>query len=82
MKVPNESHPGWVKAISGKESYAYEFLATKILMGRLNLLYQRNPSPETIKSCVTELRSFFEKNQHIPKAQADLIKIFGDTVTK
>jgi hypothetical protein len=82
MIIPDESDPGWVRAISGQDSPKYDLLATKILLGRLSLIYEMNPSPETTRKCVAELRAFFVRNKDTPKAQADLMKIFGDMVKK
>jgi len=82
MIIPDESDPGWVMAISGQKSPKYELLATKILLGRLTLIYEMNPSPETIRKGVAELRAFFLRNKDVPKVQADLKKIFGETVIK
>jgi hypothetical protein len=82
MIIPPESDPGWVRAISGEETPRYELLATKILLGRLTLLYEMNPSPEITRRSVAELRAFFERNKDLPKAQADLKKIFGEVVKK
>lgn len=82
MIIPDESHPGWIRAISGQESPGYELLATKILIGRLTLTYEFDPTPETTKKSVAELRTFFERNIDLPKAQNDLKKIFGGTVIK
>jgi len=78
MIIPDESDPGWVRAISGQESPKYELLATKILLGRLTVLCEMNPSPEMIHKCVIELRAYFERNKDLPKAQADLKKIFTE----
>ncbi len=80
MIIPPESDPGWVKAISGEKTPNYELLATKILLGRLTLLYEMNPSPEITRRSVLELRAFFERNKDLPKAQADLKKIFSEAV--
>ncbi len=80
MTIPDESDPGWVRAISGEESPKYELLATKILLGRLSLIYEINPSPETTRKSVAELRAYFVRNKDLPKAQADLKKIFGEAV--
>jgi hypothetical protein len=82
MLIPDESDPGWVKAISGQESPKYELLATKILLGRLTVIYEMNPSPETTRKSVAELRAYFERNKDVPKAQADLGKIFSEAVIK
>jgi hypothetical protein len=78
MIIPDESDSGWVRAISGQESPKYELLATKILLGRLTVIYEMNPSPETIRKCIAELRAYFERNKDLPKAQADLKKIFSE----
>ena len=75
MIVPNEHHPGWQKAISGQTKVAFDFLATKILMGRLNQEYKKDASPANLMKLVAELRAFFEKNIKLPKAMADLKKI-------
>lgn len=80
MIIPEESDPCWMKAISGKETPKYELLATKIILGRLILLYEMNPSPDTAQKCVAELRDFFIWNKDLPKAQSDLRKIFGKAV--
>jgi hypothetical protein len=75
MTIPNESHPGWLKAISGQGNLEFECLATKVIMGRLNQDYRRDPSPGAAKKCAVELRNFFQKNLNLPKVQADLKKI-------
>ncbi len=80
MIIPDESDPGWVKAITGQESPHYELLATKILLGRLTIIYEMNPSPETIQKSIQELREYFVRNKDLPKAQADLQKIFSKVV--
>lgn len=80
MNIPEKSDPCWLKAIAGDESINYELLATKIILGRLTLVYELNPSPETAERCTEELRSFFIWNKDLPKAQADLQKIVGKAV--
>jgi hypothetical protein len=82
MIIPDETDPCWIKAISGDESARYELLATKIILGRLTLVYELNPSPETAQRCAVELRSFFLWNKDLPKAQVDLQKIIGKVVNQ
>ncbi len=82
MIIPDESDPSWIRAISGAETPKYELLATKIILGRLTLIYEMDPSPETAQRCVAELRAFFVWNKDLPKAQADLRKIFGEAVIR
>lgn len=73
--IPSESHPGWLKAISGQGHLNFEFLATKIIMGRLHRDYKKDSTSEAVKRFTAELRAFFEKNIKLPKVQADLKKI-------
>jgi hypothetical protein len=75
MTIPTDNHPGWQKAISGQTKVVFEFLATKILMGRLHQEYKKDASPGNVKKLVAELRGFFLKNVKLPKAQRDLQKI-------
>ena len=75
MTIPNEYHPGWLKAISGQGHFEFEFLATKIIMGRLNRDYRKATTPAAARKLVTELHDFFQKNIKQPKVQADLKKI-------
>jgi hypothetical protein len=75
MAIPGDNHPGWLKVISGQGNPNMEFLATKLLLGRLNQSYKRDSSPANLKQCVTELREFFQKNENLPKAQGDLKRI-------
>ena len=76
MVIPEENHPNWAKVISGQLSKNFEFLATKIIIGRLALNYKLNSTSEELKKCIQELRIFFQKHEQMPKAQADLKKIF------
>jgi hypothetical protein len=73
--IPNESHPGWLKAISGQGQLQFSFLATKIIMGRLNRDYKSDSSLAAVRKLTNELRDFFKKNIRLPKVQADLQKI-------
>ncbi|HML40991.1 MAG TPA: hypothetical protein PKD23_09930 [Bellilinea sp.] len=82
MFIPDESDPCWMRAISGTETPKFELLPTKIILGRLNLIYEMDPSKETAKRCAAELRAFFVWNKDLPKAQADLKKILGEVVNK
>ncbi len=80
MTIPDETDPGWVRAISGQETPKYELLATKILLGRLTIIYEMDPSPETTRKSVAELRAYFARNTDVPKAMADLEVIFDEAV--
>jgi hypothetical protein len=80
MALPGISHPTWRLLISKKVTYPFECLATQLILGRLALRYEHSPTEETMNAAIEELRSFFEKNGHLPQARADLEKIFGKGV--
>jgi hypothetical protein len=72
MEIPVESHPAWLRAISGQGAQNIGFLATKLLLGRLSQQYKRDSSPAMVRLYVSELRGFFVKNAKLPKAMDDL----------
>jgi hypothetical protein len=77
MAVPGKIDPKWKKLLTGEITPDLNFLAVKMLLGRLNLKYKKDPSNATATACITELVTFFEKNAAMPAAQNDLKKIFG-----
>ncbi len=74
MSVPAINHPNWAKAITNPQGYPFEYLATRILVGRLNMNYKQNPG--SLSTCIKELHDFFSANEKQPKAVADMNKIF------
>ena len=75
MNIPNPEDLVWEKVIKKDQSFHFEFLATKILVGRLALQYSRLNSPQTLQNCKRDLHNFFAKNSSTPKVLADLKKI-------
>lgn len=76
MNIPAPSDPRWTELISGKLKCEFELLGTKIIIGRVGIVYKLNPTQETMKKCIDDLINFFVQNQKIPKAQTDLARIF------
>jgi hypothetical protein len=77
MSVPPSSHRAWTDIVTGKVKYDFEFLAAKMVTGRLQNLVLANPSVEIVEQSVKELREVFAKNENLTKVQKDLAKIFG-----
>lgn len=77
MKLPTEQDPIWRELISNADQYQFEFLGTKILLGRLRLRYRQHQTPHETAHCIQELRAFFEKNSHLPKVKTDLSKFIA-----
>jgi hypothetical protein len=77
MDIPSPNHPGWAAVIKGEKSPSFEYLATKILLGRLNLAYRKDPNPKALQDGIAVLREFLRKNSTVPKVQADIRAITG-----
>ncbi len=76
MDVPNATHVAWKDVLSGKTKYPLEFLAAKILLGRLTLRVKNDPSPATLQACAQELHNLYAQNADLPNVQNDLKHIF------
>lgn len=74
--IPPETDERWESLVLGLEHIDFEFFPVKLLLGRLQLKTKLDPSAKNVEDCAKELRELFIKNQHIPKAQRDLNKIF------
>src|SRR5512143_408331 len=77
MDVPPVSNPAWRNIVSGKASYEYEFLATKLILRHLTFQVKKQPSPDMIHRCAQELRNVFVRNASLACVQRDLIQMFG-----
>jgi hypothetical protein len=77
MDVPPVTYAGWRDIVSGKTRYQLEFLAAKILLGRLTLRVKNDPSPTMIYACAQELHNLFAENADLPNVQNDLKQILG-----
>lgn len=78
MQLPSEQHPIWQELINRKNHYHFEFLAATLLLGKLNLKCRLDKNPQEMERSIHELRSFFERNSHLPKVQSDLRRVFGE----
>ncbi len=80
MNVPDATNPKWRQLIVRELSPDINFLATKVLLNRLCMKYEKDPSEERIETSVKELINLFTTNLRVPKVQNDLIKIFGKEI--
>lgn len=77
MNIPPKTKAQWKDIVTGKKTYTFSFLATKILLGRVVRNVSANPTPQNIQDGIDQLHSLFEKNSAIPAIQEDLKTIFG-----
>jgi hypothetical protein len=77
LEAPPASHPVWREIVTGKTKFAFEFLAAKILLGRLTYQVKKDPSPKTIAACAQALRDLYAENTVMPCVQNDLNQMYG-----
>ncbi len=77
MDVPSAENIIWTDIVTGKVKYPLEFLAAKIMLGRLLLKVKSDTSPRMIATCSHELYNLYVKNADLPCVQRDLNKILG-----
>ncbi|HEX7557356.1 MAG TPA: hypothetical protein VF338_12075 [Leptolinea sp.] len=77
MALPLGTDAVWKDLLLKKRTCDFEFLALKMLLGRLIMDIERDPSPVNIDKCVSQLHDLLDKNQHLPSAHRDIQKISG-----
>jgi hypothetical protein len=75
MNVPLSTDKVWKDILLNRVKYEFEFLALNILLGRLFLELERDPSPATLEKCASEVHNLLAKNAHLPSAKRDIQKI-------
>lgn len=75
--LPLSTDPRWRRVVSGAVRPQFEFLAVKILLGRISMGLASDNSPAAIDKGVQDLRALLEKHALMPAAQRDIAKIFG-----
>lgn len=73
MQVPPLSHPCWEQLVTGKKKVALEFLATKMMLVRLQMCVQRGDL--TVSPAARDLRELFQQNADHTKVQGDLQRL-------
>lgn len=81
MQLPSINHPIWKELITKRPEHQFEFFAFKLILSRMNMEYEKHPSPQAIETHARELKSFLEKNANLPKLQNDVRKLFGKEAT-
>lgn len=77
MNVPLATDRVWKDILQHKVKHEFEFLALNIMLGRLSLEVERDPSHATLQKCANEIHNLLEKNAHLPSAKRDIQKIMG-----
>jgi hypothetical protein len=77
MNVPLSTDKIWGDILQHKIKFDFDFLALNIMLGRLFLEVERDPSPATLQKCASQMHDLLAKNAHLPSAKRDLQKILG-----
>ncbi len=75
MNIPLSTDKVWKDILQRKVKYEFEFLALNIMLGRLFLEIERDPSPATLQKCADEMHNLLDKNAHLPSTKRDIQKI-------
>ena len=73
MDVPSMNHHIWADIVTGKTGVAFEFLAVRVMLGRMLPAVRSDPS--TAPKHAAELHEMFARNAHLPSLQRDLAKV-------
>lgn len=72
--IPSLIDSRWEKLLQNPDSFQFQLLGLKILMGRMKMSLKGNNSRENLSKCKEEVYSFFVKNEKI--IQKDFSQIF------
>jgi hypothetical protein len=75
MTIPLASDVIWKDLLFKRKQYDFEFLALKMLLGRLIMDVEHDPSDGNVEKCAAQLFAVLDKNQHLPSAQHDIQKL-------
>lgn len=75
MNLPPPSDPLWSDIVTGRRKVAFEFLAARMLVTRLQMNAVRDKSPQTLSQLAGQLRELFAANSNLPAAKKDLGKL-------
>jgi hypothetical protein len=73
--VPPITNSKWEEIVMGKLQCHFKFLAAKMLMGRILVSIENDPSSKNIDKCIYEIYTLFFKNEKV--AREDLVELFG-----
>lgn len=75
MNLPPPSDPVWSDIVTGRRKVAFEFLAARMLVTRLQMAVARDKSPGNVNQVAQQLQQLFAANLNVPLAKRDLEKL-------
>ncbi len=71
--IPVEGHPNWMKLINGDIPFKTRSVGLKMMLERIRISIQHNPSDSTRSAGIKILRQFFLKHRHMHAAELSQI---------
>lgn len=75
MSIPASNDAIWKDLLFKRKQFDFEFLALKMLLGRLIMAVEHDPSDANVEKCAGQLHDLLDKNQHLPSAMSDITKL-------
>lgn len=72
--LPAVDHPGWVRLVTGKKQVQSSKATFNMLIHSNQMIYERDPSPDTVKELVAKTYSFLTKYESL--FTTEIAKIF------
>ncbi len=77
MTIPPATAQIWKDLLLRNRTFDFDFLALKLLLGKLSMDVEHDPSPANILHCAELLHDLLEKNANLPSAKRDIQKLCG-----
>jgi hypothetical protein len=77
MTIPLSSDSVWKDLLLKRKSFDFDFLALKMLLGRLIMDVEQDPSQDNLEKCAAQLYDLMAKNENLPSAKRDIQRILG-----
>jgi hypothetical protein len=78
MVLPASSHSIWKDLLTGKVKLDFQFLALKMMLGRIQITLQSDTSQAQFNKSVDDIRNLLIQNANHPKVQSDLALLLSN----
>lgn len=75
MNIPPSNAAIWKDLLFKRKQFDFEFLALKMMLGRLIVAVEHDPSDANVEKCAAQLYDLLAKNQQLPSAMSDIQKL-------
>lgn len=72
MTIPPASAQIWKDLLLRNRTFEFNYLALKLLLGKLSMDVEHDPSAENILRCAGQLHDLLARNVNLPSAKSDI----------